>query len=448
MMRFGRGLGVCSEISRVGLLVGLLGVAGCPSSPPGGVDAAVDQAPPPADQAGRDSATPPDLVAVDQGPFGDLTALDLVTPEDLTTPEDLSEPVDLAGADLTPVPDLTVPVDLSELADLTVVDLSTPPPDLTTPPPDLTTPPPDLGQPFGDLAQGGTCTDGVRNGTETDVDCGGSCPACPANRQCAVNADCRSGYCDTLASAPFICLETSCRTLHAERPDLATGIYPIDPDGTGPITRFDVYCDMVTDGGGWTLITSFRIPGFGGVDIPRVSNTTLIEPSTMNATNTNMQLPGITEILTVNDNEEDDSFDKMEVYRGVTGLFDNNSATYTWQDVLDMMNRNSGRTWVRFIGGVGPGDNWQFDVVRINTTGCLQVPLRGAYGDGNHGGANSSNAPSNVSSQGMIWHHWDNEGYVSGVNASNVFRCTLPGSPNPVTSTHFPGRFWRATFLR
>ncbi len=41
-----------------------------------------------------------------------------------------------------------------------------------------------------------TCTDGVQNGNETDVDCGGgTCPPCAPNKHCAVATDCASGIC-------------------------------------------------------------------------------------------------------------------------------------------------------------------------------------------------------------------------------------------------------------
>jgi hypothetical protein len=40
-----------------------------------------------------------------------------------------------------------------------------------------------------------SCTDGVANGDELDVDCGGSCARCPAGRACDAPADCLSGVC-------------------------------------------------------------------------------------------------------------------------------------------------------------------------------------------------------------------------------------------------------------
>ena len=42
---------------------------------------------------------------------------------------------------------------------------------------------------------GGTCSDGIKNGTETDVDCGGSCPRCPNGKACLVANDCIGGAC-------------------------------------------------------------------------------------------------------------------------------------------------------------------------------------------------------------------------------------------------------------
>jgi hypothetical protein len=41
----------------------------------------------------------------------------------------------------------------------------------------------------------GACRDGVRDGDETDVDCGGSCLRCEAAQACGEGADCRSGIC-------------------------------------------------------------------------------------------------------------------------------------------------------------------------------------------------------------------------------------------------------------
>jgi hypothetical protein len=39
------------------------------------------------------------------------------------------------------------------------------------------------------------CTDGVRNGSESDVDCGGSCPRCANGKNCATRSDCAGGLC-------------------------------------------------------------------------------------------------------------------------------------------------------------------------------------------------------------------------------------------------------------
>lgn len=46
--------------------------------------------------------------------------------------------------------------------------------------------------------QAPSCTDGVKNGTETDVDCGGgTCPACIVGKQCIAPTDCSDDICMT-----------------------------------------------------------------------------------------------------------------------------------------------------------------------------------------------------------------------------------------------------------
>ena len=41
-----------------------------------------------------------------------------------------------------------------------------------------------------------TCADAIKNGTETDVDCGGGlCPGCAAGKACLAASDCLSAVC-------------------------------------------------------------------------------------------------------------------------------------------------------------------------------------------------------------------------------------------------------------
>jgi hypothetical protein len=47
---------------------------------------------------------------------------------------------------------------------------------------------------FGSAASA-TCFDGVRDGPESDVDCGGDCPACERGDRCGSPHDCYSGRC-------------------------------------------------------------------------------------------------------------------------------------------------------------------------------------------------------------------------------------------------------------
>src|SRR5262245_41691896 len=49
----------------------------------------------------------------------------------------------------------------------------------------------------GGGAPPGSCGDGVKDDAETDVDCGGgACPTCADGLMCLTDADCTSGVCD------------------------------------------------------------------------------------------------------------------------------------------------------------------------------------------------------------------------------------------------------------
>ncbi|MCB9568206.1 MAG: hypothetical protein H6710_13515 [Myxococcales bacterium] len=96
------------------------------------------------------------------------------------------------------------------------------------------------------------CDDGLLSGDESDVDCGGSCDPCDLGGVCNNSNDCGGGG---VCQAGVCAILASCKAIKEADPGTESGMYTIDVDGDADIEAFQVFCDMDTDGGGFTELT-------------------------------------------------------------------------------------------------------------------------------------------------------------------------------------------------
>lgn len=102
--------------------------------------------------------------------------------------------------------------------------------------------------------------------TETDCsdtvddDCDGSTDCADSDcfgALCGTSNVCRGGSCQAVP--------TDCAALLAVAPGAPSGLWLIDPDGAGGAAPFQVWCDMVIDSGGWTLVGRSESGGGGSM---------------------------------------------------------------------------------------------------------------------------------------------------------------------------------------
>ena len=109
----------------------------------------------------------------------------------------------------------------------------------------------------GPIVQLDTCLNSVKDGDETDEDCGGLCSGCPPEGACKVDTDCAGGIpcvddaCGVPGKSPGAAA-VSCRALLDMAGGDTSGLFWIDPDGKGD--PFEVYCDQKSAGGGWIML--------------------------------------------------------------------------------------------------------------------------------------------------------------------------------------------------
>lgn len=124
--------------------------------------------------------------------------------------------------------------------------------------------------------------DGTLDVAEDAADAERDACACPPGQLC------ESGACRPLAS---------CGAIKAAFPMLPSGAFTIDPDGSGPLTPFSVFCEMSADGGGWTL--ALKLDGnkttFAYAS-PLWTNTALLNPSSTNNSSTEAKFRSYLEV--------------------------------------------------------------------------------------------------------------------------------------------------------
>jgi hypothetical protein len=99
------------------------------------------------------------------------------------------------------------------------------------------------------VCQATSCTDSLKNGTETDVDCGGGCSTkCDVGKMCLINADCSSNICTAGKCASAWKVQYRCANTGATSGQIQPSLQVVSTGGTtAPLTEFTMRYWYTTD---------------------------------------------------------------------------------------------------------------------------------------------------------------------------------------------------------